>query len=538
VQLVGKLAREQVIDRYARAAVYVQPSRIAADGDRDGIPNVLLEAMAMGLPVVATRVSGIPELVQHGHNGLLVEPDDANALADAIAACSISPCCRRELGRRPRHGVTTNFDNDHNLRLLLRLLEPGPHVHAPNPASACRRHACGPAPSQTVAYVMNGFPRLSETFIAHEIHQLERTGPGLRLFVRQARGRADGAPGGGHDPRAADLPAQGQLAVGHSLPAWLRDNLPTFASAHLAWPGATRCAGPARWAARWPGLATAPTWRQTRLRKVFVKEFLQAGEIAAGAAGRRRRGPPARPLLPRRGHHHLVRQPPVGRAVQLHRARQGHLPGRAQPRPAARAQARRGALRGHLHLCQRRRAEGAPCAARRGAHHLPRAGHRLLLAAARPADGAPPLILAVGRFGREEGLRPPGRGLRACCATAGRALSLRHRRRARQRLRPQLRAQIDALGLAGVVELRGPMTQDALREVYRGAHVFALPCQVMEDGDRDGFPNVLAEAMAMGVPVVRRRISGIPEMIDDGVHGLLVPTRATRRRWPRRCSAC
>jgi glycosyltransferase involved in cell wall biosynthesis len=47
----------------------------------------------------------------------------------------------------------------------------------------------------------------------------------------------------------------------------------------------------------------------------------------------------------------------------------------------------------------------------------------------------------------------------------------------------------------------------------------------MADGDRDGFPNVLAEAMAMGVPVVSTRISGIPEMIDDGVHGLLVDPR-------------
>ena len=47
----------------------------------------------------------------------------------------------------------------------------------------------------------------------------------------------------------------------------------------------------------------------------------------------------------------------------------------------------------------------------------------------------------------------------------------------------------------------------------------------MEDGDRDGFPNVLAESMAMGVPVVSTRISGIPELIDDGVHGLLVEPR-------------
>ena len=75
------------------------------------------------------------------------------------------------------------------------------------------------------------------------------------------------------------------------------------------------------------------------------------------------------------------------------------------------------------------------------------------------------------------------------------------------------------------MQLRSAVTQDALRDIYRSARVFALPCQVMEDGDRDGFPNVLAEAMAMGVPVVSTRISGIPEMIDDGVHGLLVEPR-------------
>jgi glycosyltransferase involved in cell wall biosynthesis len=85
-RLIGKLAREQVIERYAQARVFVQPSRITADGDRDGIPNVLLEAMAMGLPVVASRVSGIPEVVRRPpQRPAGAEPDDAAALADAIA---------------------------------------------------------------------------------------------------------------------------------------------------------------------------------------------------------------------------------------------------------------------------------------------------------------------------------------------------------------------------------------------------------------------------------------------------------------------
>ena len=123
VRLVGKLAREQVIERYARAAVYVQPSRIAIDGDRDGIPNVLLEAMAMGLPVVATRISGIPELVGDGINGILVGADEPAALADAITRLLDRPALCADLGCRARATVTERFDNDRNLALLCGLLE-------------------------------------------------------------------------------------------------------------------------------------------------------------------------------------------------------------------------------------------------------------------------------------------------------------------------------------------------------------------------------------------------------------------------------
>jgi glycosyltransferase involved in cell wall biosynthesis len=127
VTLAGKLARDEVIARYAQASVFVQPSRVLADGDRDGIPNVLLEAMAMGLPVVASRVSGIPELVRHRHNGLLVEPDDAAALADAMAYVLDHPTLAASLGRSARAEVTERFDNDTNLQLLTRLLET-PHA--------------------------------------------------------------------------------------------------------------------------------------------------------------------------------------------------------------------------------------------------------------------------------------------------------------------------------------------------------------------------------------------------------------------------
>ncbi len=131
ITLTGKLVRDDVINRYARAAVYVQPSRIAADGDRDGIPNVLLEAMAIGLPVVASRVSGIPELVRHRQNGLLVQADDVAALADSIGELIGDKALCGSLGASARTTVTENFNNHRNLRLVLQLLE-HTHGHAPH----------------------------------------------------------------------------------------------------------------------------------------------------------------------------------------------------------------------------------------------------------------------------------------------------------------------------------------------------------------------------------------------------------------------
>ena len=95
-----------------------------ADGDRDGIPNVLVEAMACGLPVVTTPVSGIPELVRDGDNGLLVPPDDPEARGRGAAAAARRP--RRSpprLGRAGRETVLRRFDGDRLARRLAALFE-------------------------------------------------------------------------------------------------------------------------------------------------------------------------------------------------------------------------------------------------------------------------------------------------------------------------------------------------------------------------------------------------------------------------------
>jgi glycosyltransferase involved in cell wall biosynthesis len=142
-------------------------------------------------------------------------------------------------------------------------------------------------------------------------------------------------------------------------------------------------------------------------------------------------------------------------------------------------------------------------------------------AAAQP--GTAPLILSVGRFVEKKGF---DHLVRACAVLRDAGIAFRCVIVGEEGSASGLiRGLIEQLGLAAQVEMRSAVAQDELRRIYAQARVFALPCQIMEDGDRDGFPNVLAESMAMGVPVVSTLISGIPELIDDGVHGLLVEPR-------------
>lgn len=123
VRLPGRMNHEALIARYQAATVFAAPCRIAGDGDRDGIPNVLLEAMAMELPVVTTPVSGIPEAVIHGVTGVFVDPDDAGELADALQTLLADPSLRARLGRAARTHVLARFDNDTNLATVHALLD-------------------------------------------------------------------------------------------------------------------------------------------------------------------------------------------------------------------------------------------------------------------------------------------------------------------------------------------------------------------------------------------------------------------------------
>ena len=119
VLLVGALPHEEVIIQYQEATVFALPAILGKDGDRDGIPNVILEALSMGLPVVSTAHSGIPEVIEEGVDGLLVPPEDAQALSSALERLISDPEMRNAFGKAGRQIVADRFNPEKNARRLL-----------------------------------------------------------------------------------------------------------------------------------------------------------------------------------------------------------------------------------------------------------------------------------------------------------------------------------------------------------------------------------------------------------------------------------
>jgi len=116
----GALAQDELLAEYRAADLFALACRVARDGDRDGLPNVLAEAQSQALACVATRVSAIPELVRDGQTGLLVEENDPGALARALESLIASPVRRRALGHAGQRRVIEHFALDANIERLAR----------------------------------------------------------------------------------------------------------------------------------------------------------------------------------------------------------------------------------------------------------------------------------------------------------------------------------------------------------------------------------------------------------------------------------
>lgn len=136
VSFLGPLTELEVRSEYDRADIFALACRELENGDRDGIPNVVLEAMAHGLPVVSTIGSGVGEAVVDGRSGFLAPQDDHEALADAVAQLLADRELRAAMGTEARVQVETKFDRDANLPAVVDALVGAGIIHLPSAAAA------------------------------------------------------------------------------------------------------------------------------------------------------------------------------------------------------------------------------------------------------------------------------------------------------------------------------------------------------------------------------------------------------------------
>ena len=347
----------------------------------------------------------------------------------------------------------------------------------------------------SVAYVLKMYPRFSETFVLSELLELERQG--VRLHVFSLKKPDDG--------------------VFHADVAKLRARVTYLPESMLFAPRAYAAAhralvedDPQRYVR-----ALAAALKSPRPR-LALKHFLRAGYIAPLL--RRHRithvhahfasGPSAVAL-------HLHRLTGISYSVTAH-AKDIYIDGIDQ----SALRAKLGAARFVVTVSDYNRRHLAAFA---DSGRIVRIYNGLDLDRFVPngtSPAEPPLVLAVGRLIEKKGL---GDLVRACALLRARGLAFRCSIVGKGPLERELKALVRELRLEGTVELAGPQPRERLLELYRRASVFVAPCVVGADGNRDGLPTVLPEAMALGVPVVSTDVTGIPELVEDGTTGIVVP---------------
>ena len=376
-----------------------------------------------------------------------------------------------------------------------------------------------------VAYILKGYPRTSETFITNEIHLLETLGLKLSIFsVKKLEGQKHHAVVDAIRAPVTYLPQASDL-TGSSFLRWLAENLPKFARSQgrllakrpLAYLGAlTEC------------LRMSVKYRSHLLdwpRTVFIKEFLQAGYIAESVI----KDPKVRHL-----HSHFCHG---ATTIAMFASRMSGIPF------SFTAHAKDIYLRelnpGDLLQIKIRRAQFAVTCTGANQEHLDGRNrsdtqvHRIyhgldtdLFNPDRRAEHSPdetPTILSVGRLVEKKGFDYL---VRACAILRDRGVNFHCRIvGGADKYAETIQRLITELHLEDRVSLPGAVTQEELRAIYQNGALFALPCLVVDNGDRDGIPNVLVEAMAMEMPVISTDISGIPELIEHQVNGLLVPEK-------------
>lgn len=125
---LGTRTHTEVLDQFRQSDLFVLACRIAKSGDRDGIPNVLVESLAMGVPALSTNVSAIPEILKHGETGYTIEPENPQLMAESIEKMLLDDNLRNRISIQGREWAQNEFDNRRWVRNLADIFQAQPHL--------------------------------------------------------------------------------------------------------------------------------------------------------------------------------------------------------------------------------------------------------------------------------------------------------------------------------------------------------------------------------------------------------------------------
>ncbi len=501
-----------------QAALFVLSSR------HEAFPNVVLEAMAMSLPVVATRVGGLPELVTPGQTGWLTPPGNAPALAAAMSQLLADPETQQAFGRAGRERVERDFTLEAMVRrheeVFTKLLKPRaavrvvPQEKPPSLGLADAKMSRGmggefdaeqlpPAvidePVKTglrVAYFLLWFPEPSQTFILDEANTLCRLG--LNLQVYTLYGPRPSGQVAGMAPVLVPVHRLGFSSLGAlflDLLRLIRDHR-SLARSVLA----------ETLVRKWRRLETAGEAIWATLAGVHLGKLLPAASfdhIHAPWAD----GPATAAWVASRlsgipfsfGAHARDIYPPDGALVEK-------LQAASFIKTAS-------AINRDFFLILEPTVASKITVIHAGVPLTP-------LPALRRTPHPPYQLLTIGRFVPKKGFPIL---LAACRDLAAQGLDFHLTLAGDGPQRRELQELVQEYGLSGRVHFPGFVPHRRVPRLFQGADLFVMPCIIDPQGDMDGIPTVIMEALAHEVPVVATDISGISEIVLPGKTGWLLP---------------